>query len=136
MTEQTPTYVKGSPYQIPRADLQADPSQPGTYFDPATHQDLVDSFQQRGVLQTRLTSELGKIKTFMTDIDLEKLDAAARKDLSSLLGELKKAADGLLKQIKSAPTINTPPVAKSKPKKEPSKKKPAATIGKAMAKNS
>ena len=89
----------------------------------------------KSTFQTRLTSKFDKMKTFMTDIDLEKLDTAARKDLSSLVEELKKAADGLLKQIKSAPAAKTPPVAEPKPKKVTPKKKPAATVSKTKAKN-
>jgi len=86
--------------------------------------------------QTRFTSKFDKIKTFMTGIDLGKLDAANRKDLSSLVEELKKAAEGLLKKIKSAPAMvkDTKPVAKPKPKKETKKKKHAKTVSKSKAK--
>ena len=51
MVEQAPTYTKGSLYQIPCADLQTDPNQPRTYFDPEALQDLVDSIKDKGVLQ-------------------------------------------------------------------------------------
>jgi ParB family chromosome partitioning protein len=51
MTEQTPTYIKGSLYQISCADLQTDPNQPRKYFDPAAQQDLVDSIRDKGVIQ-------------------------------------------------------------------------------------
>ena len=88
----------------------------------------------QSTFQTRFTSKFDKMKSFVTDIDLGKLDAAARNDLSSLVEELKKAADGLLKQIKSAPAVKTPPVAKSKPKKETPKKKTAATVRKTKTK--
>lgn len=86
--------------------------------------------------QTRFTSKFDRMKTFMTDIDLGKLDATNRKDLSSLVEELKKAADVFLKLIKKAPAYvkETKPVAKPKPKKETPKKKPAKTVTKAKAK--
>ncbi|MEK6653866.1 MAG: ParB/RepB/Spo0J family partition protein [Thermodesulfobacteriota bacterium] len=44
----------------------------------------------KSTFQTRFTSKFDKMKTFMTDIDLGKLDVAERKDLSSLVEELKK----------------------------------------------
>ena len=88
----------------------------------------------KSTFQTRFTSKFDRMKSFITDIDLGKLDAAARNDLNALVEELKKAADGLLKQIKSALAVKTPPVAEPKPKKETTKKKPAATASKAKAK--
>ena len=84
--------------------------------------------------QTRFTSKFDKMKTFMTGIDLGKLDAANRKDLSSLVEALKKAADDFLKKIRMAPFVKTPPVAKPKPKKETAKKKPVKTVTKSKAK--
>lgn len=80
--------------------------------------------------QTRFTSKFDKMKTFMTDIDLRKIDDANRKDLSSLVENLKKAADDFLKSIKKAPAYveKIKPVTKPKPKKEAPKKKPAKTV--------
>ena len=50
-TKSKPTYIKGTLYEIKVKDLQADPSQPRKYFDPAAQQDLVNSLQKQGVLQ-------------------------------------------------------------------------------------
>jgi ParB family chromosome partitioning protein len=50
-TKLKPTYSKGTLYEINVQDLEADPSQPRKYFDPAAHQDLVNSLQKQGVLQ-------------------------------------------------------------------------------------
>jgi ParB family transcriptional regulator, chromosome partitioning protein len=50
-TKSEPTYSKGTLYEINVKDLQADQSQPRKYFDPAAHQDLVNSLQKQGVLQ-------------------------------------------------------------------------------------
>lgn len=51
MTAPNSPYEKGSLYQIPCADLQADPNQPRKYFDPDAQQDLVNSIKDKGVLQ-------------------------------------------------------------------------------------
>jgi ParB family chromosome partitioning protein len=50
-TPSKPIYSKGTLYEVNLQDLQADPSQPRKYFDPAAHQDLVSSLQKQGVLQ-------------------------------------------------------------------------------------
>lgn len=50
-TKPQATYSKGILYQINVKDLQADPSQPRKYFDPAAQEDLVNSLQKQGVLQ-------------------------------------------------------------------------------------
>ncbi len=51
-TEATPaaTYEKGRLYQLPLADLQADPQQPRKYLDPQALEDLANSITQHGVL--------------------------------------------------------------------------------------
>ncbi|WP_051328263.1 ParB/RepB/Spo0J family partition protein [Desulfatirhabdium butyrativorans] len=43
-------YEKGQLYQIPLADLQADPNQPRKYMDPQALDDLADSIRTHGVL--------------------------------------------------------------------------------------
>jgi ParB family chromosome partitioning protein len=88
--------------------------------------------------ETRFTSKFDRMKTFMTGIDLGKLDASNRKDLSSLVENLKKAADDFLKSIKKAPAYvkETKPVAKPKPKKETPKKISVKTVTKTKAKKS
>ena len=78
------------------------------------------------------------MKTIMTGIDLRKLDDANRKDLSSLVEDLKKAADDFLKSIKKAPAYvkKTKPAVKPNPKKETPKKKPAKKVSKKKTKKS
>ena len=46
-----PVYGKGTLYEINVKDLQTDPGQPRKYFDHAAQQDLVNSIQEKGVLQ-------------------------------------------------------------------------------------
>jgi len=85
--------------------------------------------------KTKLTVKFDKMKTFMTGIDLRKLDDSNRKDLLSLVEELKKAADDFLKQIKKAPAaVKTQPVAKQKSKKGKTKKTASKTVGKSKTK--
>lgn len=85
--------------------------------------------------QTKYTSKFDKIKTFLDKIKLEKIDAAGRKDLTTLAEKLKKDADDFLKKIKNASAVvKTPPAVKPKPKKEKTKNKPAKKVSKKKAK--
>lgn len=87
--------------------------------------------------QTKYTSKFDKIKTFLDKIKLEKIDAAGRKDLTTLAEKLKKDADDFLKKIMKAPAaVKTSPAVKTKPKKEKTKKKPAKKVSKKKAKKS
>jgi ParB family chromosome partitioning protein len=85
--------------------------------------------------KTKFTVKFNKIKAFMTGINLKKLDDVNKKDLSSLVQELKKAADDLLKEINKAPTaVKTKPVAKGKTKKGKTKNTVAKTGSKSKTK--
>jgi ParB family transcriptional regulator, chromosome partitioning protein len=57
MSETKSTYDKGTLYKIKVMDLQTDPNQPRKYFDPEAQKDLVNSFQNQGVLQPVLFRE-------------------------------------------------------------------------------
>lgn len=79
--------------------------------------------RDKKTFKTKLTVKFDQMKSFMTGIDLNKLDDANRKDLSLLVEELKKAADNFLKQIKKAPAaVNKQPVTKQKSKTDQTKK--------------
>ena len=88
--------------------------------------------------ESSYASKFDKMKKFMTGINLGKLDDDKRKKLSSIIEDLKKAADDYLEIIKKAPTYveKSKPVAKQKPKKEPAKKKVVKTDTKSKAKKS
>ncbi len=87
--------------------------------------------------ETKYTSKFDKIKTFLDNIKLEKIDVAGRKDLTTLAEKLKKDADDFLKKIKKAPAaVKTPPAVKPNPKKEKTKTKPTKKVSKNKAKNS
>lgn len=90
----------------------------------------------KSTFESKFTSKFDKIKSFITGIDLKKLDDTNRKDLTTLINDLKKAADDYLKIIKKAPAYvkETKPVVKPKPKKGTIKKKPVKTVSKSKTK--
>ena len=45
------TYEKNQLYMVPLAELQADPSQPRKYMDPAALEELTASIRQHGIIQ-------------------------------------------------------------------------------------
>lgn len=46
----TETFVPGRLYEMPLADLQADPNQPRKYLDPQALDELADSVKQQNVV--------------------------------------------------------------------------------------
>jgi len=51
MTEQAPAYTIGSLYQLPCADIQTEPKEPGKYVDSDARRGLVDSLRKQGAFQ-------------------------------------------------------------------------------------
>jgi ParB family chromosome partitioning protein len=82
---------------------------------------------KRKSLQERFTSRYEEFTTFVTEMDFGTLDTPGRDDLISRIEDLKKTADILIDQIKTAPVKETPPPKAPKPKKvAKDKKKPVA----------
>jgi ParB family chromosome partitioning protein len=79
----------------------------------------------KSTFQTRVTTKFDKMKTFLTDMKLEKIDPAGRKELVALIQDLKKAADLFLEDIKNTPYVK--PTVEGKTKKGAPKKKTAKT---------
>ena len=105
-----------------------------------------------GTFETRCTTKFDSIKTFMTGIDLGKLDDGNRKKLSMIIENLKKAADDYLKIIQKAPAyvkVEKPavkekrvakpkaivkPKLERKPKQESAKKSAVKSVAKSKGK--
>lgn len=81
----------------------------------------------RKSLQEKFTNRYEEFTTFVTEMDFGTLDTSGRNDLISRIEDLKKTADILIKQIKTAPVKETPPPKAPKSKKVvKEKKKPVA----------
>jgi len=89
MTTKTPSYGRGSLYQIPCDKLHTDPNQPRKYFDPVAQQDLVNSFKKEGVLQPILfrTDQHGKLFIVAGERRLQAARKAGMKSIPAIFVE-------------------------------------------------
>jgi hypothetical protein len=86
-------YQPGQLYQVPLAELQADPNQPRKYMDPAALEELTASVGQMGIIQPVVCRQDPTVlKTVLIEIARKKQERSMLTALTKYQEQLDKAA--------------------------------------------